>query len=555
MKPLRLFKLRGLWPWGVLSALCLALLMLFVLFPIGVLTLNSLKGPGGVLSLAGFAKVLNTPDYLLAIANTLLLSGVVTACATAVGVPLAYVVARHDFAGKRWLAVLPIATIIIPEVIVGQSWLMVLGNNGFVSNWLRDVGVPVPSFYGWTGLVFSMTLIYYTYIYLGVLAAFKGFDGQLEEASLSLGASPTATRWKVLLPLILPAVLVNALVVFTLVVGNFALSSMLGGGVPLLSVLTYSLFISEVGGDPLLQSSLSVISIALVAAALLLQKWGVERRMVQMTPGRAPLPLQLSSWRGAAFTAFAATVVALSLMPLVAVLVGAFTEARGPVMKWGVWSTRSMERALTLGSEPVVNSIIFASVATVLGTMLAVLTSYLVVKKKSGLSKWLDYAVVLPLTISGTVLGIALVQSFNTGHLVLTGTAAIMVLVYVVRRLPFGVRNASSMLFSIPQSIEEASISLGVTPFKTFLKVVLPVMKSSVLSAAILVWATSISELSASIVVYTGGLETMPIAIYRQVDTGRLGLASAYGSVLVALILVPVVLATKYLKVDLFSTK
>lgn len=555
MKPLRLFKLRGLWPWGVLSALCLALLMLFVLFPIGVLTLNSLKGPGGVLSLAGFAKVLNTPDYLLAIANTLLLSCVVTACATAVGVPLAYVVARHDFAGKRWLAVLPIATIIIPEVIVGQSWLMVLGNNGFVSNWLRDVGVPVPSFYGWTGLVFSMTLIYYTYIYLGVLAAFKGFDGQLEEASLSLGASPAATRWKVLLPLILPAVLVNALVVFTLVVGNFALSSMLGGGVPLLSVLTYSLFISEVGGDPLLQSSLSVISIALVAAALLLQKWGVERRMVQMTPGRAPLPLQLSSWRGAAFTAFAATVVALSLMPLVAVLVGAFTEARGPVMKWGVWSTRSMERALTLGSEPVLNSIIFASVATLLGTMLAVLTSYLVVKKKSGLSKWLDYAVVLPLTISGTVLGIALVQSFNTGHLVLTGTAAIMVLVYVVRRLPFGVRNASSMLFSIPQSIEEASISLGVTPFKTFLKVVLPVMKSSVLSAAILVWATSISELSASIVVYTGGLETMPIAIYRQVDTGRLGLASAYGSVLVALILVPVVLATKYLKVDLFSTK
>ena len=555
MKPLRLFKLRGLWPWGVLSALCLALLMLFVLFPIGVLTLNSLKGPGGVLSLAGFAKVLNTPDYLLAIANTLLLSCVVTACATAVGVPLAYVVARHDFAGKRWLAVLPIATIIIPEVIVGQSWLMVLGNNGFVSNWLRDVGVPVPSFYGWTGLVFSMTLIYYTYIYLGVLAAFKGFDGQLEEASLSLGASPAATRWKVLLPLILPAVLVNALVVFTLVVGNFALSSMLGGGVPLLSVLTYSLFISEVGGDPLLQSSLSVISIALVAAALLLQKWGVERRMVQMTPGRAPLPLQLSSWRGAAFTAFAATVVALSLMPLVAVLVGAFTEARGPVMKWGVWSTRSMERALTLGSEPVLNSIVFASVATVLGTMLAVLTSYLVVKKKSGLSKWLDYAVVLPLTISGTVLGIALVQSFNTGHLVLTGTAAIMVLVYVVRRLPFGVRNASSMLFSIPQSIEEASISLGVTPFKTFLKVVLPVMKSSVLSAAILVWATSISELSASIVVYTGGLETMPIAIYRQVDTGRLGLASAYGSVLVALILVPVVLATKYLKVDLFSTK
>ena len=75
---------------------------------------------------------------------------------------------------------------------------------------------------------------------------------------------------------------------------------------------------------------------------------------------------------------------------------------------------------------------------------------------------------VLPLTISGTVLGIALVQTFNTGWLVLAGTSAIMVLCYTVRRLPFAVRNASSVLFNIPDSIEEASISLGVSPLMTF---------------------------------------------------------------------------------------
>ncbi len=543
------------WPWGVLSLLCLAVLALFVVLPIGVLTLNSLKGPGGGLSLGGFATVLATPEYLRAIGNTVLLSVAVTAGATALGVPLAYLVARHDFPLKRWLAVLPVATIVIPEVIVGQSWLLVLGNNGLVSNALRDLGVPVPSFYGWTGLIFSMTLIYYTYIYLGVLAALRGFDGQLEEASLSLGASPSATRWRVLLPTVLPAILVNALVVLTLVVGNFALASMLGGSVPLLSVLTYSMFVSEMGNDPVLQSSLSVISIGLVAVALFVQKWGVERRTVHMTPGRAPPPRPLGSWRGLVFTALVGALVALSLMPLLAVFVGAFTEARGPVMHWGLWSTRSMERALSLAPEPILNSLLFASLATVLGTTLAVLVSYLVVKKKSRLSPLLDYAVVVPLTISGTVLGIALVQTFNTGLLVLTGTAFIMVLVYVVRRLPFGVRNASSMLFNIPTSIEEASISLGVTPFKTFLKVVLPVMKGSIFSAAILMWATSISELSASIVVYTGGLETMPIAIFRQVDTGRLGLASAYGTALVTLILVPVLLAPRLLKINLFSIK
>ena len=152
-------------------------------------------------------------------------------------------------------------------------------------------------------------------------------------------------------------------------------------------------------------------------------------------------------------------------------------------------------------------------------------------------------------------MGIALVQAFNTGYLVLTGTSSIMVLCYAVRRLPFAVRNASSTLFNIPESIEEASISLGVSPLKTFFKIILPAMKASIISAAILMWATTISELAATIVVYTGGLETMPIAIFRQVDGGRLGMASAYGAVLVSVILIPIITAIKVFRVRLFSNQ
>jgi iron(III) transport system permease protein len=543
------------WPWGLLSLLCLAVLAIFVVYPIGVITLSSLKDPSGAYTLSGFVKVFTQAQYLDAILNTIVLSLVVTICCVLLAVPFAFIVARYDFPFKSWVAILPIATIIIPEVIVGQSWLLILGNNGLVTNQLREIGIETPSFYGWGGMIFSMTLVYYTYVYLGVLAAFRGFDGQLEEASLSLGANPLATKLRVLLPTIAPAILVNALVVFTLVVGNFALSSMLGGQVPLLSVMTYTMFVSEMGSSPVLQSSLSVVSIGLVAIVLFVQKRVVEKKMVQMTQGRAPLPLKVDSIQAIFFTAFVILIVALSLIPLLAVFLGAFTEARGPVMHWGQWSTRSIERVFSLAPQPIYNSIMFAGTATIVGTALAVLMSYLVVKKKSSLSGVLDYAVVMPLTISGTVLGIALVQSFNSGTIVLTGTAFIMVLCYVVRRLPFGVRNASSMLYNIPSSIEEASISLGVTPLKTFFKVVLPVMKGSIFSAAILMWATSISELSASIVLYTGNLETMPIAIYRQVDTGRLGLASAYGCALVALILVPVALAVKFLKINLFSVK
>jgi iron(III) transport system permease protein len=446
-------------------------------------------------------------------------------------------------------------TIVIPEIIVGQSWLLIVGNNGLLTRMLAECDIALPSFYGWTGLVVSMTLVYYTYIYLGTLAALRSFDGALEEAGLSLGTPPLTTRFKVLLPVVAPAILVNALVVFTLVAGNFALSMLLASQVPLLSVMTYNAFVNEMGGSPALQSAMSVVAIAIVAVVLFVQKRVVERKVYTMTQGRAPAAVQVRSWRSLLYTTMVGLVVLVSLLPLVVVFIAAFTLTRGPVMWWGQWSLQSIERALRHAPEPILNSLQFASMATLLGVCFAVLVSYLIIKKRSLFTQVLDYIVVLPLTISGTVLGIALVQTFNTGWLILAGTSAIMVLAYTVRRLPFAVRNASSALYNIPDSIEEASISLGVPPLATFFKAVLPAMRASVVSAALLMWVTSISELSASIVVYTGGLETMPIAIFRQVDGGRLGLASAYGAALVTVILVPIIVAVKVFRINLFSTR
>ncbi|MFY3703828.1 ABC transporter permease [Achromobacter dolens] len=543
------------WPWGILTAISLALLLFFVLYPLAVLFSNSVTGQDGGFSLEGFRALLADSQYLEAFGNTLVLGLVVTACTILVGVPFAYMVARYDFPLKNLVAILPVLTIVIPEIIVGQSWLLVLGNNGILTNLLGDAGISLPSFYGWTGMVFSMTLVYYTYIYLGVLAALRGFDGQLEEAGLSLGTPPLLTQLRVLVPVLLPAVLVNALVVFTLVVGNFALAMLLGSRVPLLSVMTYNTFVSEMGGSPTLQSAMSVVSIAIVAIVLFVQKRVVERKVYTMTQGRAPAARRVRSWQAILYTGGVGLVILLSLLPLIVVFIAAFTKTSGPVMHWGSWSLASMQRALHGAPEPILNSLKFASLATVTGVAFAVLVSYLTIKKRSAFTQVLDYIVVLPLTISGTVLGIALVQTFNTGWLVLAGTSGIMVLCYAVRRLPFAVRNASSVLFNIPDSIEEASISLGVSPLITFFKVILPAMKASIISAAILMWLTTISELSASIVAYSGGLETMPIAIFRQVDGGRLGMASAYGAALVTVIVLPIIVSVKAFRIKLFSGK
>ena len=393
------------WPWGILTAISLALLLFFVLYPLGVLFGNSVTGQDGGFSLEGFRALLADSQYVEAFGNTLILGLAVTTCTVLVGVPFAYMVARYDFPLKNLVAILPVLTIVIPEIIVGQSWLLILGNNGILTNLLGDAGISLPSFYGWTGMVFSMTLVYYTYIYLGVLAALRGFDGQLEEAGLSLGTPPFLTKLRVLVPVLLPAVLVNALVVFTLVVGNFALAMLLGSRVPLLSVMTYNTFVSEMGGSPTLQSAMSVVSIAIVAIVLFFQKRVVERKVYTMTQGRAPAAVRVRSWTAALYTGGVGMVIFISMLPLIVVFIAAFTKTSGPVMQWGQWSLASMQGALHGAPEPILNSLKFASLATVLGVAFAVLASYLTIKKRSASTQVLDYIVVLPLTISGTVLG------------------------------------------------------------------------------------------------------------------------------------------------------
>lgn len=540
---------RSIWFW--FSALALAILAVFLLYPL----LNVLTGSIGSGGRNGWVTLAGDPKYFAAIVNTVVLGIAVTLTTTLIGVPLAYFTARFDFPGKGIVAVLPLITLVIPEVIAAQTWLMMLGNNGFITRWLGGHGIDMPSFYGWPGLITVMTFTYYTYTYIGTLAAIRGFDVQLEEAAQSLGTSPAQSRLKVMLPVVLPSVLASALLVFTLVVGNFATATILGSRVPLLSVLTYQAAVAEGGSDPVMQSTLATVSIALVMIVLFVQRWIVARGRHEVTQGRGARAERLRGLPGLAIGLSAAVLVIVSLLPLGSIVVGAFTVSRGPVMRWGEWTTAHVERLVRIAPDPVINTLLYSAAATAIGITFSAIVSYLIVKKRNILTPALDYLTALPLALSGTIIGIGLIMSFNTGFLPLTGTASIIVLAYVVRRLPFGIRNSSSTLYNIPNSIEEASISLGVPPVATFFKVVLPLMLPAVAAAAVLTWTTTVAELSASIIVYSGGRETMPIQIYKLIDSNLMASASAYGLVLVAVILIPIIVATRVFKIDLFSSK
>lgn len=540
-------------PWTWLSLAVLAVLLVFLVWPVlNILSASVLaRNEAGQ---SGWHILLSDPRYLRAIGNTLLLGVGVTLLAAGIGVPLAYLSARHHYPGKGLVSVLPLITLIIPEVIGAQTWLMILGNNGVLTRALRDgLGLDLPSFYGWPGLLTVMTFTYYAYIYIGTLAAIRGFDSQLEEAAQSLGTSPPLSRLKVMAPVVMPAILASALLVFTMVVGNFATSMILGHRVELLSVLTYQASVSETGSDPVMQSTLATTSISLVMLALFLQRWIVSHGRYQITQGRGAPETPIRGAGAWTLAGAALAVMALSMLPLATLAVGAFTRAHGPVMRWGEWTVAHLERVLVNAPAPMLNSVLYAGAATLVAIAFSTLASYLIVKKRNLLTPWLDYLSSIPLALSGTVIGIGLLMTFGHGAFDLSGTASLIVLAYIVRRLPFGVRNASSTLFNLPDSIEEASISLGVPPLASFVKVVLPLMLPAIAAAAVLTWTTTVSELSASVIVYSPGHETLPIQIFRLIDSGLMAQASAYGLVLISVILAPVLLATRVFKIRLFA--
>lgn len=529
--------------WSALTWVALAILGFFLVWPLVATFGHSFRGEGGGFGLSGYVRFFRAGEYRQSLYNTLILGAAVTAASMVVGGALALLVARCRFPLSAWVAVLPLATLVIPDVVVAAAWTLILGQQGIVAMALEPFGWEVPTLYSWWGLIFVMTLNSYVYAFVIVLLGLQGMDRNLEEAALGLGRPMPRVLAGVTLPLILPSVLGAAVVVFTHVVGSFGIPAILGARMPVLAVKSYNEFVSEMGGNPQMQTVMATLLVLIGVAMLVLQKMAVERRQFEMESGRAPAPVPIRGPGAIVAVVLVVVVVVLSVAPAIVAFVTAFTPSRGPVLSYGGFTTVHIMTALAKAGEPLRNSLLLAGVATAAGVVFSVAGAYLIVKRRSPLTGILDVLVMLPLTIAGTVLGIALVNTFNSGWLVLTGTWMIMALAYFLRRIPNSVRAAAGPLHNVRNSIEEASLSLGVPPLRTFFKVVLPLIKPALWGAALLMWVTTLSELSATIVIYYGGMSTMPIEIFQQVDSGRLALASAYSVILLVAIFAPLAVA------------
>ena len=532
----------------LITVLGLALLSVFFLYPLSRIFGASFVDPKGAhFTLANYAKILGSAFYQQSVANSLGIGALATLFTVLLAVPLAFALARLPIAGKSALLTLVVLPLVLPSFVSAYALLLMLGRAGFATQALRDLGIPFGSIYGTPGIVAVYALTLYPYVLLPTLAGLKAIDVSVEEASRNLGASRWRGFWTVTLPIVIPSVLSGALLVFIETLENFGVPIVLAEDKPILSVEAFKLFVGETDQNPSSAGVLGVLLIVSTALVLLVQRRYLARRRFATGARRSPPLIATGPWLRVLASAACWAVVLLSLLPFFAVVVLSFMKFRGPVLQGG-FSLDNFADLLSRSARPLENTLMLSGLAAVIAAVIGVPIGYAITRFRSALTNVLEIVSTMPFAVAGTVLGIGLIISFNSGWLVLTGGWLIMVIAYVVRKLPFSVRSSASILHQIDPSLEEASVNLGVSPVMTFARLTVPLMLGGIIGGMVLTWVTVSSELSATVVLYSGEWQTLTVVMFQALEGTGAGTAVAAASLLIVITLVPLALVYRLLR-------
>ena len=518
--------------WTSVTILGYILVIFLLIYPLfNIFKASFIHNETGALSLSNYQKFFSKPYYTGAILNSLLVSFGGTLGALIFGIPLAFFTSRYKIWGKTLLSTLAVLSLLSPPFIGAYSWIMMLGNKGFLRVFFLSLGIKLPSIFGPGGIILVYTLQYYPFVFLLTSGALTTVDRSLEEAAENLGASAWKKFFRATLPLVLPSVSAGALIAFMMSLANFGTPMLLGRRFRVLPTLAYNLFTSEVGENPGLASTVSILLILVSTLVLFFQRYAATRRKYSGMLLNRQIVMQLQGGKNILAHFVCYLIVFISTLPLAVVMIFSFRKTKGPVFQPG-FGLQSYQKVFHDVPKAITNSLLFSTTAVILIVIVGTLLGFVLSRKSNLPAKFLDPLLMIPYIVPGTVLGIGFIVAFNRKPIYLVGTSTIIILSYFIRRLPYSVRSSASILKQIDPSLEEAGINLGSPPGRTFRKVTLPLMLPGIVSGAIMSWVTAINELSSSIVLYVGSTMTMPVRIYLSVLDGLFGTSSALATIL-----------------------
>ncbi len=525
-------------PRGVLLTLLLAWL---VVYPLAMVTVDSVRGPGGW-SLGNMAEFARTPEEWQALWGSLWISVLSVVAAGAIGIPLAFVFERLDFPGRRLLGALVALPAVLPPLVGVIAFLFLYGESGFLSRILRAaLGMEDAPWRlgGAPAILLVHAYSMYVYFYLFTRAGLSRVDSSMIEAAQALGASRAGTLFRVTLPLLRPQIVAAALLTFMTALGSFSAPYIFGGG---FRVMTTQIVSTKLNGNDAM-AMVETVALALVAlAGLAAFRWTASERSVAAVGKGAPparrLEQPVAKWLAAALGWALAVFV---LLPHATLILISFVPMR-------TWTTQLFPPVYTLANygalaseperlRPLVNSLWMAVVSTALALAVALWAGRAIVRQRVRLARTVDLLTNVPWAVPGTVLAIALATTFSVhapwaGRWVLVGTFAILPLAYLVRNIPLTAGPVIAGFRQLDPGLDEAAASLGASRWATLRRVTMPLLRPVILACGALAFATAIGDFVTSVVLYT--FETRPISIeilsaLRQND---IGIAAAFGVVL-----------------------
>jgi iron(III) transport system permease protein len=504
--------------WAAVGGVA-CLLALFVLWPV----LRVLVQPGA----ADWIRLLSTERYLTLARNTLLIAALSTVSAVALGFLFAYATSRPGVPLRHVFKVVAILPLVVPPFVGGLAFILLFGRRGLITYSLLGLSSDI---YGWHGLWMVQTLAFFPIAYLTLAGVLRRINPTLEHAAQDLGARGLFLFRTVTLPLALPGLGSAALLVGIYALSDFGNPMLVGGPFKVLATETYTQVTGW--GDLGMAATLSSALLAPSLALFLLQRYWVEGRVHATVTGKgsfADPPPPTAPVRWALFAACGAVTVVL-LLVFTVVLVGAFART------WGVdWrpTVANFEYTVFRGAQ-LWNSIRFAALAAVGGSLFAVLAAFLLRRKRFPGRGGLDFAAVAPAAVPGTLMGVAYILAFNAPPLALTGTGLIIVAVMLFRTIPVGYRAAVAALAQIAPSIEESAADLGARPLRTLRDITLPLIRAAFTSALVFTFIRSMSTLSAVVFLTSPGNVVASASILALAEHGDWGQASAMAASLMA---------------------
>lgn len=528
----------------------------FVLVPIYSILEESFNMGKGNYGFGNYIESFTSTGNVETIINTVVLGVVTSLISLIVGFFFAYIAVYIKVKGKKIFDFIAILPIISPPFVVALSAILLFGRQGIITNKL--LGLRNFEIYGFHGLVLVQVLSFFPIAYMMLVGLLQMIDPSVEEAARSLGASRFKTFMTVTLPLMVPGLANAFLLVFIQSIADYANPFVIGGK---FNTIAVKIFQEGVGNYELgVATALSMILLSMSITIFAIQRYYTNKKSYITVTGKASRERDLIDSKKVVTSTYIALFVlsAFIIGMYILIPISSFTEI------FGIKNNLTMKHYVDIFKfknriAPLITTTQLSVIATLIASIFSMIIAFLIVRKNFIGKTFIEFTTIMALAIPGTIIGIGYAISYNKTYYLpftdtvlvppLTGTGFIIIMAFIIRSLPVGVRSGMSALNQIDPSIEEASTILGANSHQTFFKVTIPMIREAFFSGLMYSFARSMTLVSTVVFLISAKWKLLTPEIMNNIDQGRIGIASAYCTLLIVIVSVFMLIVRGLMKI------